>query len=126
MTELNTRLIQSLYKPHIALTGGYLVSNPNVFNGFEQKFAGVWNIGIVMQVPIWNWGESKYRTRSAKTMTTIANLEVERPAQQDQPPGGAKSLPTEGGNTQTGEVAQEPRSRGGEPALCQPWDSRRG
>lgn len=76
MTELNTRLIQSLYKPHIALTGGYLVSNPNVFNGFEQKFAGVWNIGIVMQVPIWNWGESKYRTRSAKTMTTIANLEL--------------------------------------------------
>ena len=76
MTELNTRLIQSLYKPHIALTGGYLVSTPNVFNGFEQKFAGVWNIGIVMQVPIWNWGESKYRTRSAKTMTTIANLEL--------------------------------------------------
>ena len=76
LTELNTRLVQSLYKPHIALTGGYMVSNPNVYNGFEQKFAGVWNIGIVMQVPIWNWGESRYRTRSAKTMTTIANLEL--------------------------------------------------
>ena len=76
MSELNTRLVKSLYRPHIALTGGYMVSNPNVYNGFEQKFAGTWNIGIVMQVPIWNWNESRYRTRSAKTMTSIAHLEL--------------------------------------------------
>lgn len=76
MSKLNTRLVQSLYLPHIALTGGYLVSNPNVFNGFEKKFAGTWNIGVVLQVPIWNWGEGKYRTRASKTMTSIASLEL--------------------------------------------------
>lgn len=76
MSKLNTRLVQSLYRPHVALVGGYMVSNPNVYNGFEQKFAGVWNVGIMMQVPIWNWGESKYRTRASKTMTSIANLEL--------------------------------------------------
>ncbi len=77
LTEQNTKLVKALYLPHVVLTGGYTVSNPNVFNGFEKKFAGVWNIGVVAQVPIWNWGESKYRVRSARTMTAIANMELQ-------------------------------------------------
>lgn len=76
MSEMNTRLVRSLYRPHVMLTGGYMLSNPNVYNGFEQKFSGVWNIGIVVQVPVWNWGEGKYRMRAAKTMTSIACLEL--------------------------------------------------
>ena len=76
ISRLNTRLIRSLYMPHIALTGGYVVSNPNMFNGFEQKFAGVWNVGIVVQVPIWTWGENKYKIRAAKAATSIAEMEL--------------------------------------------------
>lgn len=77
MGRQSTRLVRSLYLPHIALTGGIMVSNPNPFNGCEQKFGGAWNIGVLLQVPILNWGESKYRLRSTRTMTSIAQLQLD-------------------------------------------------
>ena len=58
------------------MTGGYLVSNPNVFNGFERKFAGVWNIGVLVEIPVWNWFEGVYKVRASKTATTMAELSL--------------------------------------------------
>lgn len=76
ISEQNTKLIQAVYLPHVALTGGYLVSNPNVFNGFERKFAGVWNIGVLVEIPVWNWFEGVYKVRASKTATTMAELSL--------------------------------------------------
>lgn len=76
ISKQNSKLIRSLYLPHVALTAGYTVSNPNLFNGFEQKFKDVWNIGVIVHVPIWRWNESKYRLRAAKTATSIAEMEL--------------------------------------------------
>ncbi len=72
----NTKLIRSLFLPHVVLTAGYNLSNPNSFNGFEQKFADMWNVGIIVHVPLWNWGEGKYKVRAAKTATTLAEMEL--------------------------------------------------
>lgn len=77
MSIQNTKLIRSLYMPHVLLTAGYSVSNPNLFNGFQKRFTDLWNIGITVQVPVWNWGENKYKVRASKTATTIAQLEMD-------------------------------------------------
>ena len=53
-----------------------MISNPNVFNGFERHFAGVWNVGVLVQVPVWTWMESKYKIRATKGATAIAELEL--------------------------------------------------
>ena len=58
------------------MTAGYTVSNPNAFNGFEQKFKDIWSIGLVLHVPIWNWGEGKYKVRAARTATQMAQMEL--------------------------------------------------
>lgn len=71
-----TKLIRATYLPHIALTGGYIISNPNVYNGFEKKFSGVWNVGIIMHIPVWNWFEGSYKVRASKAATAMAELEV--------------------------------------------------
>ena len=76
MSEQNTKLTLSQYLPHVLLTGGYMVSNPNVFNGFERKFAGVWNVGVTLTVPVWTWMDSKYKMRASKATTTIARLDL--------------------------------------------------
>jgi outer membrane protein TolC len=73
----NTNLTRAAFLPHVALTGGYLISNPNVFNGFEKKFAGVWNVGVLVQIPVWNWFEGVYKVRASKTATNIARLELD-------------------------------------------------
>lgn len=68
---------RSVFLPQLALTGGYMMSNPNVFNGFEKKFRGTWGVGVMLKVPVWNWGEGKYKVRSAKTEAVIAGLQTE-------------------------------------------------
>lgn len=76
ISRQSTRLVRAAYLPHIALTGGYMTSNPNVFNGFERKFSGVWNVGVLVQFPLWNWFESNYKIRTAKVATSIATMEL--------------------------------------------------
>jgi outer membrane protein TolC len=72
-----TNLLKAGNLPKVLLTGGYAVSNPNTFNGFEKKFAGFWNVGVMVHVPIWNWGDVRYKVRAAKGAATIASLELD-------------------------------------------------
>lgn len=68
---------RSEHLPSIALMGNYMVTNPSVFNGFENKFKGMWNVGVMVQIPIWHWGEGIYKTRSAKAEARIAQYQLE-------------------------------------------------
>ncbi len=77
LSKQSTNLTRAAYLPHVALTGGYMISNPNLFNGFEKEFSGVWNVGVLVQVPIWNWFEGVYKVRASKTATNIARLEMQ-------------------------------------------------
>ena len=77
MSKQTTRILKAANLPQLALMGGYAVSNPNVLNGFEKKFGGFWNVGVLLRVPIWNWGDVKYKVRASKGATAIANLELE-------------------------------------------------
>ena len=76
LTKQATNLLKAGNLPQVALMGGYAVSNPNLFNGFERKFAGFWNVGVLVRVPIWNWGDVMYKVRASKGATSIANLEL--------------------------------------------------
>lgn len=40
--------------PQVLLVGGYTISNPNVYNGFQKNFEGAWNIGVLLRVPVLN------------------------------------------------------------------------
>ena len=63
--------------PSIALMGNYIVTNPSVFNSFENKFKGMWNVGVMVQIPIWHWGEGIYKTRAAKAEARIAQYQLQ-------------------------------------------------
>ena len=63
--------------PKVMLTGGYTATNPNVYNGFQRSFSGVWNIGVMVTVPVWNWNDVTYKVRAAKNQTVIASLELD-------------------------------------------------
>lgn len=77
MTRQATRLVRAAYLPQVALSGGYTISNPNVFNGFQNKFGGVFNVGVLVRVPLWSWFEGTYRVRASESKTTIASLELD-------------------------------------------------
>ena len=75
MGKQATNMLKAGNLPQVLLTGGYMVTNPNLYNGFEKKFAGVWNVGVLVRVPIWNWGDVAYKVRAAKGATAIASLQ---------------------------------------------------
>ena len=77
MSKQATNILKAGNLPQVALMGGYAVSNPNVLNGFQKKFGGFWNVGVLVRIPIWNWGDVAYKVRASKGATAIANLELE-------------------------------------------------
>ena len=72
-----TNVLKAGNLPQVLLVGGYTTTNPNLYNGFQRKFGGAWNVAVMLRVPIWNWGDVAYKVRAAKGATTIATLELE-------------------------------------------------
>jgi len=63
--------------PTVALTGGYTWMTPTLFNGFENKFQGLWNVGVVVRIPIITWGDRIYKVKAARANTQVARLKLE-------------------------------------------------
>lgn len=59
------RMAASTLKPNIVLTGGYLMSNPNVFDGFSNTWGGTWMAGVAVNVPLVHVG-GIYAVKAAK------------------------------------------------------------
>ena len=77
LSRQTTNLLKAGNLPQVLLTGGYAGSNPNLYNGFERKFGGVWNVGVLVRIPVWNWGDVAYKVRASKGATTMAALELD-------------------------------------------------
>ena len=77
ISKQTTNMLKAGNLPQVLLTGGYAMSNPSTFNGFEKKFGGFFNLGVLVRVPIWNWGDVKYKVRASKGATVMANLELD-------------------------------------------------
>ncbi len=77
MAHQATNILKAGNLPMVAAIGGYTISNPSIQNGFEKKFKGFWNIGVLVRVPLWNWGDQMYKIRAAKGVASIASLERE-------------------------------------------------
>ena len=80
LTKVNgekVKVVRSDYLPKVALNAGYLWSNPSVYNSFERKFKGMWSVGLMVNVPLINWGEGCFKVRAAKTEARISELTLD-------------------------------------------------
>ena len=64
------------FLPTVALTANYMETNPSLVNGFENKFRGMWAVGALVKIPIWNWGEGMYKVKAAKAEANIARYQL--------------------------------------------------
>ena len=71
------KLVRAEYLPKLALMGGYMASNPSVFNSFEHRFKGMWNVGVTLNVPILTWGDRSYKVKAAKAEACMHRYETE-------------------------------------------------
>lgn len=46
-------------------------------NGFKNEFAGMFNVGVMVKVPLSGWWEGSYKRNSARAETRIKSLELQ-------------------------------------------------
>ncbi len=71
------KLVRSEFLPSVVLTGGYFANYPSVFNSFEKKFKGTWNVGVAVSVPLLTWGDRRYKVKAAQAEAAAARLDFE-------------------------------------------------
>ena len=62
--------------PNITAIGNYNFSNPNMFNGFKKNIDGTFSMGIMISIPLWNWGRDYNKYKNSQTQETIMNLNI--------------------------------------------------
>ncbi len=70
-------IARSRFLPNVVATGNYVLSNPNLFNGFDKSFNGMFTIGIGVTMPIFHFGERIHTLKVAKHQLRIAELTKE-------------------------------------------------
>lgn len=69
-------MARSTLLPNVALTAGYLVSNPNLFDGFQKEFGGTLMAGVVVNIPILHPG-GFYSLKAAKAKRAAVRWQME-------------------------------------------------
>lgn len=75
-SRMEKRVAMSSMLPNVALIGAYSFSNPNMFNGFKNRFSGAFSVGVMVKIPIWHWGGNYNKYRAARSEETIMKLQL--------------------------------------------------
>jgi outer membrane protein TolC len=77
IAEAKEKLKLAEFLPTIALSGGYMATNPSSFNGFTKRFEGMFNVGVVANVPLFHFGERIHTLNASRANKVVAALELE-------------------------------------------------
>lgn len=75
-TVQQKRVALSEMLPNIALIGSYSFANPNMFDGFKNRFGGAFSVGVMVKIPLWHWGGNYNGYRAARSAETISKIQV--------------------------------------------------
>ena len=75
--EQKANVARSEMMPNLALVGAYSFSNPNLYDGFKNKFNGQFSVGAMLTIPIWHWGGNYNKYRAAKAQTNAMRMELD-------------------------------------------------
>lgn len=77
IAKSNEKIAFSRFLPTIGLTGNYVVSNPNVYNGYSKTYAGAFNVGVVASIPLFHFGDRFYTYHAAQSQSKMASLALD-------------------------------------------------
>ena len=63
--------------PKVAAVANYVVTNPNIQNGFDNSFKGFFTAGVVVNVPIFHGLEAQNKVRKAKAEARLYDSRLE-------------------------------------------------
>lgn len=70
------KIARSEFLPQLALSANYIWTNPSLFNGVQSKFDGMWNVGVLLKIPL-NFVSSSAKLNVAKAETRIQQYKLQ-------------------------------------------------
>lgn len=77
MLHEKANVAKSDMMPKLAIVGAYSFSNPNLYDGFSRHVNGAFSVGAMLTIPLWHWGGNYNKYRAARSLATIARIELE-------------------------------------------------
>ena len=81
-------LVSSTLQPNIVAAANYIVTNPNLQDGFQRTWGGMWQAGVVVNIPIAHAGDilmvkaAKHKAKTVNLMLEEAKEKIELQATQ--------------------------------------------
>jgi len=82
--ELATRIYDQQVKvarsemmPKLAAVAALHATNPNSYNGFENRFGAGFSVGATLRMPLWHWGGLSSKVKAAQVEANVKRLELD-------------------------------------------------
>ena len=82
--ELATRIYDQQVKvarsemmPKLAAVAALHATNPNSYNGFENRFGAGFSVGATLRMPLWHWGGLSNKVKAAQVEANVKRLELD-------------------------------------------------
>lgn len=71
------KVAKSEMMPQIAAFAAYHGTNPNSYNGFENKFGFAFSVGAMVKIPLWHWGGLSNKYKEAQAEARLRKVQID-------------------------------------------------
>lgn len=75
--DQQVKVARSEMMPKLAAVAALHTTNPNSYDGFENKFGTAFSVGATLRMPLWHWGGLSNKVKAAKVEADVKRLELD-------------------------------------------------
>ena len=75
--DQQVKVARSEMMPKLAAVAALHATNPNSYDGFENRFGTAFSVGATLKVPLWHWGGLSNKVKAAKVEADVKRLELD-------------------------------------------------
>ncbi|MDY6301426.1 MAG: TolC family protein [Bacteroidales bacterium] len=75
--DQQVKVARSEMMPKLAAVAALHATNPNSYDGFENRFGAAFSVGATLRVPLWHWGGLSNKVKAAKVDASVKRLELD-------------------------------------------------
>ncbi len=75
--DQQVKVARSEMMPKLAAVAAVHATNPNSYDGFENKFGAAFSVGATLRMPLWHWGGLSNKVKAAQVEANVKRLELE-------------------------------------------------
>ena len=75
--DQQVKVARSEMMPKLAAVAVLHATNPNSYDGFENRFGAGFSVGATLRVPLWHWGGLSNKVKAAQVEADVKRLELD-------------------------------------------------